>query len=119
MAPETPKRDPGRELVLAMRPIGCVLVVLFTIACMALMLKSGPEDIPGYAPPESDAYYAQHLDELQSELEESVFPALEGIVSCENTGQALEIVIDREHYIPSRAVIIRYFHRDLFVFVQQ
>ena len=119
MDPEKREINPGKELVLAMRPLGCILVVIFTIACMALMLKSGPEDIDGYVPPESDAYYAQHLDELQLELETHVFPELEGIRSCENTGNVLEIVIDSEHYIASRAVIIRYFDRELFLFVKQ
>ena len=115
------KRDmgPGKELVLARRPIGCVLVIIFTIACGALMLKSGPEGIDGYDPPETDAYYAQHLDELETELETHVFPELEGIVSCQNTGNVLEIVIDSEHYIASRAVIIRYFDRSLFLFVDK
>ena len=119
MDPEKREINPGKELVLAMRPLGCVLVVIFTIACMALMLKSGPEGVDGYVPPESDAYYAQHLDELQLELETHVFPELEGIRSCENTGNVLEIVIDSEHYIASRAVIIRYFDRELLLFVKQ
>ena len=48
-----------------------------------------------------------------------MFPELEGIRSCENTGNVLEIVIDSEHYIASRAVIIRYFDRELFLFVKQ
>ena len=39
MDPEKREINPGKELVLAMRPLGCVLVVIFTIACMVLMLR--------------------------------------------------------------------------------
>lgn len=113
------KRDPGRELVTWLRPGGCILVLLVSVLCVAMMLTSGPKKIDGYVPPESDAYYAQHLDELQAELEANVFPELEGIVDCENSGQSLVITLEQDAFIKTRAAILQYYGRELFVFEQE
>ena len=94
-------------------------VVEQNVSAISSFLTSRQSDICLLQEVDLDSSRTKHLDELQLELETHVFPELEGIRSCENTGNVLEIVIDSEHYIASRAVIIRYFDRELFLFVKQ
>jgi len=113
------RMDPGREWAIWLKPGGCILVLLVSVLCVVMMFRSGPEKIDGYAPPESDAYYTQHLDELQIELETNVFPELDGILDCENNGEALVITLEQDEFIKTRAAILQYYGRELFVFEQR
>lgn len=110
--------NPGKEWAQRLKPGGCILVLVLTVLCMAQMFTSGPKKIDGYAPPETDAYYAQHLTELQTELETNVFPELDGIEGSEVAEGVLKIHIDRDHFISSRAAILQYYGQTLFEFVE-
>ena len=110
--------NPGKEWAERLKPGGCILVLVVTVLCMLLRFTSGPDPIEGYAPPESEAYYAQHLEELQTELETHVFPELEGVLRCEQDGEVLVITLERDHFINTRAAILQYYGQSLFRFEQ-
>ncbi|MBP3654319.1 MAG: hypothetical protein J6J04_02670 [Oscillospiraceae bacterium] len=111
--------NPGKEWAQRLGVFGGIAVLLFSLVFVLTMLSSGPDKIEGYAPPQTDEYYVQHLDELQSELTENVFPYVEGVQSCEEANGKLVIGIRSKYYIETRAVIIDLFDRDLFVFEEK
>lgn len=109
----------GREqLVRTLKPFGCFLVLFCFVSMLALCFSTGREPVKGYAPPESSEYYAGHLDELKAELEANLFPYLEGVTGCEEADGVLEIVIESDSYVTTRAAVIRYYDRELFSFIQ-
>jgi hypothetical protein len=109
----------GEDFVKKIGPIGAALFLLLGIATTVILFTAGRDPIPGYAPPQDTAYYAAHLDELQAELEASVFPALSGAVSCREENGRLEIVIRKEDFAVTRAAILRYFDGSLFIFTEE
>jgi hypothetical protein len=109
----------GEDFIKKIGPVGAALFLLLGVAVTVILLTAGRDPIPGYAPPQDTAYYAAHLDELQAELESGVFPALDGVVSCRETDEHLEIVIRKEDFAITRAAILRYFDPSLFLFVQE
>lgn len=106
----------GQEFVKFLKPVGCVIVLLFSIAAIVLCLTPPDEPLPGLEPAHDNAYYAQHLDELQAELEESVFPRLGGIRSCVISEDRLCIGIDGKNYDKVCKALSYYYDKDLFEF---
>ena len=70
--------------------------------------------VKGYAVPHDSEYYSEHIDELKTELETNLFPALEGIEDCHVAGDKLVITIDSEHYEDSSKAILHYYTENLF-----
>lgn len=112
------KQNPGLQWAQRLGVGGGIIVLVFTVLSMLMMLSSGGEPIKGYAPPQTDAYYAEHMDELEQELTQQVIPHLEGVTQMEQKDGKLVVHITHEHYIATRAAIMRYFDRDLFIFEQ-
>lgn len=106
----------GQETVKFLKPFGCILVIVLTIAVMATLLSSTKEPIEGYEPPHDSEYYAMHLDELKTELEENVFPHIGGVDRCEITDDTLTIYFEAPDFVIERAGILRYYDVSLFVF---
>ena len=111
----------GEDFVKWLRPAGCALFLGILILVLIICFSSGRDPIPGYAPPHDTAYYAQSaetMEELKAELEENVFPQLEGVLQCEARGGVLEIQINSEHFAVTRAAILRYYDSSLFEFTR-
>lgn len=107
----------GQEFVKKLRPFGCVLVLTITVLSVLLCFTSGANPIPGYASPQSTEYYRENLPELKAELEQNVFPELDGIIDCEITGGTLSVTIDNAWLAVSRSAVLRYFDKSLFLFI--
>lgn len=98
--------------------------IIFFLALFAFFLfwcfTAKPDNpIEGYEPPHDSEYYAQNagtLAELQSELEETVLPKLEGIISDRLDNGVIVILIEEDCYIESRSVILKYYDETLFRF---
>lgn len=108
---------PGFEIAKSLKLGGCVAVLLLTVVAMALLMTAGRDPLRGYVPPESGEYYAQHLPELKAELEENVFPLLEGVEGCEIAGDRLAVTLTGADYAVPRAAILSAFDAELFEFV--
>lgn len=106
----------GQEFARAVRPAGCVLLLLILGAVLYICFTSGKDPLPGYEAPQSTEYYAQHLEELQTELETNVFPELEGISGSTVEEGHLRIGIQNDSFAVSRAAILRYYDLSLFEF---
>lgn len=110
--------NPGRQWAQRLGVGGGIVVLLFSLVFVLTMLTAGPQQLD-YTPAQSDAYYAQHLDELQAELTAYVFPEVEGVQDCTVADGKLVIGIRSKYYIQTRAQIIDRFDRDLFVFEER
>ena len=109
---------PGQQWAQRLGILGGIAVLLFSLTLWLTVLASGPEKLE-YSPAWDTAYYAQNPQVLQAELEQSVFPYVEGVQSCEEQDGKLVITISTRHFISTRAVIINLFDRNLFVFEQK
>lgn len=108
--------NPGKEWAIRLKPAGCIAVLIFSLLCVAMMFTAGPDKIEGFEPAQTDTYYAQHLEDLQTELETYVFPEVSGVVSCEERDGALVITLESEDFINTRAAILQYYDQSLFIF---
>jgi len=112
------KETAGQDFVKKIRPAGCILFLFLMVAVLLICFTSGKNPIPGYEAPESTEFYSAHLDQLQTELQQQVFPALEGIEGSEIANGKLVVTIDEENFAVTRAAILRYFDVSLFEFVE-
>ena len=117
-APKPVPRDTaGQAFVKTIRPAGMALFLLVAVLVTWICLTSGRDPIPGYAPPETTEFYAAHPDELVTELETNVFPALpEYTMSAEALDGAVAVTVDSDHFVAARAALLRYFDGSLFDF---
>lgn len=107
----------GQEFVRWLRPGGCILLIVIAVLVIAMCFISGQDPIPGYAPPQSSEYYAEHLDELKTELETNVFPIIGGVLDCSVQGDKLNVTLEASGFAVTRSAILRYYDIALFEFV--
>lgn len=106
----------GQEFVKMLRPAGCIIFLIVFVAFLVLCFTAGGAPIEGYSVPHDSDYYAEHMDELKTELEANVFPQLEGIEGCEKNGDTLTVTIDGASFDESSEAITHYYRADLFNF---
>ncbi|MBQ3011326.1 MAG: hypothetical protein IJD81_09065 [Oscillospiraceae bacterium] len=107
--------NPGQQWAQRLGVVGGLVVLLFSFVFVLTMLTAGPEKLD-YEPAHDTVYYEQHLTVLQTELDEHVFPYVEGVQFCEEADGKLVIGIREKYYLDTRAVIIDLFDQTLFVF---
>lgn len=108
----------GEWLVKTLKPAGCVLVLALAVLMVLMCLNTGRDPIKGYSPPQTEEYYALHLDELQTELEENVFPRLGGEKSCAVEGGRLRVTVSHDDFVTVRSALLRYYSESLLDIVQ-
>lgn len=111
----------GQDFIKKIRPIGVALFLILFVLFLHISFSSGANPIPGYAPPQTAAYYAQSaqtLAELKTELEANVFPRLPGVTGCETEDGKLVISIDSATFATTRSAIEKFFGDTLFEFVK-
>ena len=109
----------GQEFVKKIRPVGCVMFLLMGAVVVVFCLFAGRDPIPDYEAKHEAAYYvqsAQTMEELKAELEENVFPNVEGVLGSEISGDKLVITIEDKSFAVTRGAILRYYDISLFEF---
>ena len=106
----------GQEFVKMLKPAGCVIFILVMIGFFVLCFKPATHPVEGYEPPHDSEYYASHIEELKSELEDNLFPKLEGVVDCTVEGNQLKIIFEEESFGDSAGSIVYYYDKELFIF---
>ena len=107
----------GQAFIKTIGPAGMALFLCLAVLVTWICLTSGRDPVSGYAAPQTEAYYAEHPDELKAELEENVFPALpEYEMSAAVTGNTVTVTIDGDHFVVARAALLRYFDESLLTF---
>lgn len=110
--------SPGQEIVKWLKPAGCALVLIVTALVMLVLFSSGRNPVAGYSPPQTSEHYATHPEELKTELEQHLFPALSGVEDCRVTEAGkLRITLTGRDYAVARSAVLRYYDKGLFEFV--
>lgn len=102
----------GEGFVKAIKPIGCAIFLLLFVLFMVFCFSAKPP-LEGYDRPNTNEYYAEHIDELAQELETNMLPRLDGIEQCRVEGGKVIVVIDDESFEASSAIIYHYYSKDL------
>lgn len=118
--PPAPEQEapehPGFQIVRWLRPFGSGLVILIFILFLVYAFSSGRAPIKGYTPPHDGAYYAEHLDALADELNDTVLPLVDPSASAAVTGDTVTVTIGHDSYVTTRAAVLRYFDSKLLTF---
>ena len=109
----------GQWLWKNLKPFGCILCLGLMVLMLLICFTAGRDPIPGYEAPQSTEYYSEHLAELESELEANVLPQLEGVVSCELSGDKVLVTVSEESFAATRSAVLRYFDAGLFEFIME
>ncbi len=104
----------GQQFVKMLKPVGCIIFLLI-FAGFLYICFTAKAPIEGYVIPHDSQYYAEHLDELENELETNLFPKLEGVEDCYVTGDKLTIIIDSESFEQTSSAITHYYGENLFI----
>ena len=109
------KEHPGFQIVRWLRPFGSALVLL-TFILFLVYAFTDHSPIKDYTPPHDGAYYAEHLDELADELNNTVLALVDPKASAEVTGDTVTVTIPTDSFVVTRAAVLRYFDSALFTF---
>ncbi|MDO4815705.1 MAG: hypothetical protein Q4A83_03760 [Bacillota bacterium] len=99
-----------------LKPAGCVIFILVMIAFFVICFKPATHAVEGYEAPNDSEYYALHIGELKTELEDNLFPLLEGIVDCEEADGQLRVFIKDASFADTAGSIAYYYDKELFIF---
>ena len=92
-------------------------MLLISVVVTVMCFISGGPPIKGYKPPHDTQYYSQHLDELQTELEDNVFPVIGGVNESHVKNGKLYVTIEGATFSVTRSAILYYYDESLFEFV--
>ena len=106
----------GQEFVKMLKPAGCVIFIVVMICFFVICFRPATHPVEGYEAPHDSEYYAQHVDELKAELEDNLFPKLEGIADCTLKGNQLCISIEEDSFADTAGSIVYYYDKELFIF---
>lgn len=117
--PRTHGYQTGAEFAKKIKPIGMVFFLAIFIIFLAICFSSGLEPVKGYSPPRTSEYYAEHPDELKTELEENFFPYIDGVVDSEIENGKILVITEDASCIKVRSALLKYYGEGLFEFVEQ
>lgn len=109
----------GEDFVKKIKPFGCVLFLALFVGFLVFCFTGGGAPVKGYSAPRNADYYAEHLDELQTELEQNLFPKLQGVCGCEIKGDKLSVAITDKYFDETKSDILFYYDKNLFVFQKE
>jgi len=106
-----------------LKPLGVVLILVAAVLALITCFTADMGVPPKYESMHSAEYYLQSeatMQELVLELEQHVFPNLDGITRYELMGDTckLAIYIDSENYVTVEQVLLRDFDARLFEFFE-
>jgi len=113
--------DMGKDFVKKIKPVGIVMILLFSIVGTYMMFTFSFDIPPRYESIHTTDYYRQNaetIQELHTELQEFVFPSIDGILesSVLPDQRMILIHVSSEHHDKVKAIILRDFDEELFVF---
>jgi hypothetical protein len=110
----------GQEFVKKLRPAGCALVVILTVIVTILMFTSKGIAVDGYDAPHDSDYYAEHIDELKTEIEENMLPKLEGVTASLSVEDGkVQVTAESVSLQKVKNAVNYYYGLELFTFEEQ
>lgn len=116
------KESAGQDFVNKIKPIGMTFFLFLFIVFIVGSFLTGVEPVKGYETPNSSEYYAQSeetLAELHTELEENLFPHIEGVAGSYISDGKVIVTVEEQEFIKVRAALLRYYEESLFEFVKE
>ena len=109
----------GADFIKKLRPLGCAIVLMCFAAFLVMCFTGGGDGaFLVYEPPQTDEYYAGHIDELVSELNGNVLPLLDAGATCsESDGRAL-VETGSDSFFAVRRALLEHFDDSLLSFRQ-
>ena len=112
-----PRDTAGQDFVKKIGPAGCVLFLALLVLVTAICLTAGKNPVKDYTPAQSSEYYAEHLEELVTELNTRVLPNLDPPAKAflYEDGTVL-ISVEDSSFVVIRSALLQYFDESLFTF---
>ena len=108
----------GQAFVKWIKPAGCALFLGLFILVTVILFTAKGAPVKGYDPPQDSDYYSEHLPELAQELQENMFPLIEGAegAGCRVEDGKVAVTAPEEAMTAVRSGVIHYYDAQLFVF---
>ncbi len=107
----------GAEFAKKLGTAGAIFVLVLGIIFTAMLFFSRGSTVEGYEKPETDKYYAGHMEELEREVRENLLPkAGAPEVTVELSEGKILVSGEKAELHTARLAIIHYFDEDLFEF---
>ena len=113
------KLSGGEWLMSRFGKVGCIFLLLMAVVGVLICFTAGTDPIKGYQAPLSTEEYAAEPELLKAELEEKVFPHVEGVVSCDVTDSGVSLTLEHEHFVLTRSALLQYFDESLLTFIDE
>ena len=112
------KLSGGEWLMKSFGKAGCIFVLLMAAVGIFICFTAGTDPIKGYEAPLSTEEYAASPAILKAELEENVFPHVEGVLGCEVRAGGVTVTLAEDSFVVTRAALLRYFDESLLELVK-
>ena len=111
---DTKGYETGQSFVKKIGAFGMAAFLVIFIGYLIVTFFSGSHTaLDDYTPPETNEYYAEHLDELAAEINENVEPILDSIEDCYGEDGKVVITIEDEDYFTVRTALLKKFDENL------
>lgn len=111
-----PTETAGSDFVKKIGILGCIMFMMMFVLYLIMCFAPKASLLENYTPPQASEYYADHLEELEIELMENVFPRLSDKITCELGEDVIKIYIPAENFWDFRSAILDHFDPKLFEF---
>lgn len=98
---------------------GCIFLLVMAAVGLVICFTAGSDPIRGYEAPLSTEEYAASPELLKAELEENVFPHLEGVLECEVRDGGVIVTLAEDTFVVTRAALLRYFDESLLTLIDE
>ena len=106
--------ETGQSFVKKIGAFGMAAFLIVFIGYLIVTFFSGSRTaLDDYTPPESNEYYAEHLDELAAEIKTNVEPILDGIEDAYVDDGKVVVEIEDEDFFTVRTALLKKFDDNL------
>lgn len=111
---DTKGYETGQAFVRKIGTFGIVAFLIIFIGYFIVTFFFGSRTVlDDYRPPQTNEYYASHIDELAAEIESDISPLLEGIDECFVEDGRVIVVTDSGRFASVRTALLKVFDETL------
>ena len=111
---ETKGYETGQAFVRKIGTFGITAFLIIFIGYFIVTFFFGSHTaLDDYTPPQTNEYYAQHIDELAEEISIGVAPLLDGIEECQVEDGRVIVVVTPERFATVRTSLLKVFDESL------
>ena len=111
---ETKGYETGQAFVKKIGTFGIVAFMIIFVGYFIVTFFFGSHTaLDDYTPPQTNEYYAQHIDELAEEISTGIAPLLDGIEECRVEDGRVIVVTSSERFPSVRTALLKVFDESL------